>query len=288
VIRVHRDPTEPPALAAARASKLPTLEKKVANGQKLLDDDFEGYGAPEVKEALYRMHHHKCCYCEKRIEKDNEDVEHFRPKRKANRTPGSRARSGYWWLALTWENLFFSCRQCNTKKGFKFPLRLQSGLLSPPIANAPVPVESPLEWHLLIHPAREQGIWHIEFRREVYGDRPSWRPCRRHQSIKGACTIRHLRLDRESLIEEYDRHVRKFIEPLLEPVRAALKRQDKEALWYSFQKARANIFAPEEPFLGLAYDVVRWFLPEEALAKVDKRLKWPSPDELPLQSRMRR
>jgi uncharacterized protein (TIGR02646 family) len=291
VIRIHRDPTEPRALAAARASKLADLAKKVATGEKLLDADFDGYGAAEVKDALYKMHHRKCCYCEKRIEKENEDVEHFRPKRRANRVPGSRDRSGYWWLAFTWENLLFSCRQCNTKKGFKFPLRLQSGVLSSPVvlnASAPAPAASVIEWPLLIHPAHEQGISHIQFQREVYGNRPSWRPCRRDQSVKGACTIRHLRLDREALIEKYDRHVKRFIEPLLEPVREALKRQDRRALWSSFHKARWNIFTHEEEFLGLAYDAVRFFVPDEDLAKVNKDLRWPTADEIPLQPRTMR
>lgn len=285
MIRVHRDPIEPAALSTARSAKLASLVRKAADGEKLSDDDFEGYGSPEVKDALYRMHHHKCCYCEKRIEKDNEDVEHFRPKRRANRSPGSRDRSGYWWLAFTWDNLLLSCRQCNTKKGFKFPLRLGSGVLSPPATGASTASVSVIEWPIFIHPAREQGISHIEFRRELFGDRPSWRPCRRGQSIKGAYTIRHLKLDREALIEEYDRHVRRFIEPLLRPVQEALRSQDQRALWASFHKARANIFARGEPFLGLAYDAVRFFVPDEDLARVSPRLRWPSPEEIPLQPR---
>lgn len=96
MIRVRREAPEPSSLGAARAEKLPEIERKLESGEKLLDDDFVGYGAPEVKDVLYEMHHRKCCYCEKRVEKENEDVEHFRPKRKANRVPGSKARSGYW------------------------------------------------------------------------------------------------------------------------------------------------------------------------------------------------
>lgn len=40
----------------------------------------------------------KCCYCEAKIAHPYNDVEHVRPKARADRRPGSVATHGYWWL----------------------------------------------------------------------------------------------------------------------------------------------------------------------------------------------
>src|SRR5688572_2329189 len=97
---------------AAAALKLPLLARKVADAEKLLEADFEGYGQIEIKEPMFKAQGRKCCYCEQRCALENNDVEHFRPKRRANRVPGLRDRGGYWWLTFAWDNLLFSCRQC--------------------------------------------------------------------------------------------------------------------------------------------------------------------------------
>ena len=68
------------------------------------------------------MQHKKCCYCERKREKNREsDIEHFRPK--ADVTEADAAHMGYWWLAYDWDNLFFSCRYCNQQfKRNHFPI----------------------------------------------------------------------------------------------------------------------------------------------------------------------
>lgn len=282
MIQIRRPTAEPADLTVARAAKLLVLTKKVVDKQPFADKDFEGYGAPAVKRALYEMQHHKCCYCEKSPEKEYEDVEHFRPKKKANRGPGSEEKGGYWWLALTWDNLFFCCQQCNKKKGTRFPLRYGSALLAPPSASTDSEQSSSIEWPLLLHPSREQGLLHIEFRREEYGVRVLWRPRCRDRSVRGAFTIWVLELDREGLLEAYERHVRD-VEREIAPVREAIAKDDRRALWAAFHRARKNLFAPARHFIGLSYDAVRFFVPDSDLRRVDARLRWPVPDEIPVE-----
>ncbi len=62
----------------------------------------------DVKNNLKKLYNNKCCYCENKIELG--EVEHFRPKEK------------YYWLAYSWDNLLYSCKQCNVNKSNKFEL----------------------------------------------------------------------------------------------------------------------------------------------------------------------
>lgn len=101
-------PSEPEPLRSTRLAKLEAARQAVVEGKAI---DFSGYGG-ETKTALFNAQHRKCAYCEKPEEQAKyRDAEHFRPK------------SLYWWLAWTWENLLFSCMDCNREhKGEEFPL----------------------------------------------------------------------------------------------------------------------------------------------------------------------
>ncbi len=78
------------------------------------------YKKGDVIVALLDMQYRKCCYCEKSL-KDNErtenEVEHFIPRNALKDEYGSVQ----WHLANMWENLLFSCRTCNSRKGIKPP-----------------------------------------------------------------------------------------------------------------------------------------------------------------------
>lgn len=74
----------------------------------------------KVKAFLYQYQHGKCCYCERKRDKREMDVEHFRPKAEVKK---NKNHQGYWWLAYEWDNLLLSCKTCNTKKGTQFPLQ---------------------------------------------------------------------------------------------------------------------------------------------------------------------
>lgn len=70
---------------------------------------FTQYKGYDVTQALSRLFHNKCAYCESDLG-DAMDVEHFRPK---GGVTGVKAHKGYWWLAHRWTNLLPSCAACN-------------------------------------------------------------------------------------------------------------------------------------------------------------------------------
>ena len=118
MIRIVRDrldetgkPIRPDAawFALAATSKAQALQDGA--GHQIL---ASVYTADAVRQALEKLFHDKCAYCEgKSIGQADWDVEHFRPK-------GSVAERddhpGYYWLAYEWENLYPSCKHCNQKR----------------------------------------------------------------------------------------------------------------------------------------------------------------------------
>ena len=98
----------------------------------------------QQKEALLRIFHEKCGYCESLITNNQPgDVEHFRPKGRVTDEHGKIVLKqfkngttlnhfGYFWLAYERENLFPACSACNRPtnlfgekygKWDKFPVR---------------------------------------------------------------------------------------------------------------------------------------------------------------------
>jgi uncharacterized protein (TIGR02646 family) len=94
-----RETTHEYRLKIITNKKYPTTgnEKENANSR---------YKQKDVKSALELRYHHKCAYCEQKVE--SYDVEHYRPKKI------------YYWLAYSWDNLLFCCEKCNQKKSAHF------------------------------------------------------------------------------------------------------------------------------------------------------------------------
>lgn len=137
MIVVKKSP-EPPSLAkarqwmekqvnAARSSGLSIelLKKsaKLKNPPGVLEIRLDDalYKPPEAKARLILDHHGKCAYCETRfMDTAGGDVEHFRPKKGFNEFDrssssglGPRTKLGYFFLAYTWENHLWACKECN-------------------------------------------------------------------------------------------------------------------------------------------------------------------------------
>lgn len=181
MIRIRKPAEAPKKLAVdgkAETEKNKQLYKQFEDEYKTGERKFEFkasvYGHKSVKDALKKAQHHKCCFCEKKTESG--DVEHFRPK------------SGYYWLAYEWDNLFYCCPKCN--RSFK------RNLFS--LADDSKRAESHLdniddEEALLIHPAKENPEELIEFigihPKAVNGNR------------KGSVTIEKTGIDRPFLNE---------------------------------------------------------------------------------------
>lgn len=108
------------------------------------------YRADDVRNQLLSDQHNKCVYCESKITKSYNDVEHYRPK------------SSYYWLGHTWENLLYSCPICNrTYKKNLFPLKNPTKKVTTP--GLPITQETPL----IINPANVDPSLHIKFRRHM-------------------------------------------------------------------------------------------------------------------------
>jgi len=67
----------------------------------------------ELKEALKRVSHGKCWYCESTDIRSDNAVDHFRPKNAVAECPD---HGGYWWLAFDWKNYRFCCTFCNCRR----------------------------------------------------------------------------------------------------------------------------------------------------------------------------
>ncbi len=105
------------------------------------------YKADDVRDQLLEDQHYKCAYCESRITREYNDVEHYRPK------------SIYYWLGHDWNNLFYSCDLCNrTYKKTNFPLKNEANRVT-------VPGSTDVEEPLVINPAFEEPTEHIRFNR---------------------------------------------------------------------------------------------------------------------------
>lgn len=112
----------PPTLRADRAAGKKTDEhrEKRAHDPEC-DLDFPGHwNNPDVRGALFAMQGWVCAYCQRDLDGDGGDVDHFRPKN------GSRhvGHDGYWWLAYRFDNYLLACRRCNEHvKQEQFPVR---------------------------------------------------------------------------------------------------------------------------------------------------------------------
>lgn len=257
MIRLSRDAPEPLELEQARERHLARLRQLIKDtGKDPSSDEIHGYKAGCLAKRLWEAQHQKCCYCEKKIECGNEDVEHFRPKARADRSPGCPDTHGYWWLAYTWDNLLFSCRQCNNKpaKGDRFPLEAGSQALKPE------QLPPGKEQALLIHPLFVDPLEHIEFKPITMHRKERWRPTPRNGSQLGKWTIDVCDLNR--LEERYTDHVNKHIRPNVEELRKALADGEPKRSWRIFNTIQRNWLGPQSEFTALSLDALRYLLPD--------------------------
>lgn len=243
---------EPAALAAFRAERLPAAEAEMRLVGRV---DFRGYDL--VKPDLFRMQHNKCCYCEKLEEQAKyRDVEHYRPK------------SLYWWLTWTWENLLFSCIDCNREhKRNQFPVVDEAARWTD--ATAQAASERPL----VIDPSEPAGdpLVHIRFQRGRVHGKERWTPY--GLTDRGRATIEVCGLDRPGLLDLYGSHVNDLVRPRIEPVLGAVGRDDRKGTFLAWDTARRALMSPTRAFRALSYDAMAVLVP----AKTRDRYQLPHP-----------
>ena len=151
--------------------------------------DSKVYAHDSVKEQMMKDQHGKCAYCEQYKNGDFGCVEHYRPK---GGFGSPLQKPGYYWLAYEWQNLLFSCSECNTSyKRNLFPLVNEN---SRNIEHRDISNEEPA----IINPATTDPGEHIEFSEFII--RPKL--IDGQESLQGKTTIGVFRLnDRKDLKE---------------------------------------------------------------------------------------
>lgn len=243
---------EPPQLPATREERLAKARLAREDGRPI---EFRDHDL--VKPELADMQHNKCCYCEKREEQAKyRDVEHYRPK------------STYWWLAWTWENLLFSCIDCNREhKRDQFPLLPDDQAL---LAEQLPPGE---ERPLIIDPSRDDPMPHIEFRRETVQKIERWRPY--GLTDRGRTTIQACGLDRPGLIDLYKDHVNHTVRPKLAPFLSLLAQSEATQIVRAWSTVCRGLLGAERPFRALSHDAMKILVPQGALERYHLTLPRP-------------
>ncbi len=127
MIRVIR--IEKPAVLKNKAA-IWKREIRLARTEAARKTAQDKYKHDEIKQALVKMFHGKCAYCESEIMHiDYGHTEHFKPK----------SIPAYYRLAVDWNNLLLACGRCNgaENKGTKFPLADKGGPLVNPVNEYP-------------------------------------------------------------------------------------------------------------------------------------------------------
>lgn len=155
--------------------------------------DNKVFAHKTVKEQMMEDQHRKCAYCEQYKNGDFGCVEHYRPKGGYDLGAGTPLQQpGYYWLAYDWQNLLFSCSECNTSyKRNHFPLVNENAR---DIEHRDITNEEPA----IINPVTTDPGDHIEFSEFII--RPKM--IDGQESIQGKTTIGVFRLnDRKDLKE---------------------------------------------------------------------------------------
>lgn len=183
-------------------------QRAQSNPPTLISDDFKKsvYSSNSVRDALGKVQHWKCSFCEKPLERSYANVEHLRPKTRARSLGGTR-RMGYWWLAFRWEHLLLACPNCNNPKSDYWPLEDGN-----PVEPELVPGRDAChEANLFVDPTQENPEEHIEW--VFLADQP---PLPARLTARGEATLRILKLrEREQLAVAWARHYNRVVVPLI-------------------------------------------------------------------------
>lgn len=253
MIRILRT-EEPKELATIKANQLAFLRTL---SRDPVSQEISG-AYREVAEQLVSMQHHKCCYCERRVTKSYNDVEHYRPKGSANRHPGCKLTHGYWWLSFTWLNLLYSCPSCNrSEKNDLFPLAEKSISLTAEVE--PPGSEVPL---LLDPTSHENPTQHVQY---VYQEDPEtkishWFAEPRNDSEFGAYTIYVCGLNRKELLTLRDYHYKTVILPQVKALKKQIEIKNHDGLSCEFDRA-LEMCQPYAEYSLLTYDAFFYLIP---------------------------
>jgi uncharacterized protein (TIGR02646 family) len=280
--------TKPDVLTKSENKSSNETERSIAfhsapnyDGKKSFD--FSEYRKPEIKEALRKLSSEKCAYCESTfLHTYPGDVEHFRPKGEITEA-GPNQKPGYYWLASDWDNLLFSCRNCNQqlshnmfgengkiKKGKmnQFPLSDSSKYVRQHDNANGIEDEEP--YRLLLNPYKDNPENHLEYGAE--GTIRAKKDAEGNESPKGKTSIDVYVLQRVELVKCREKHLIS-IQAQIERVSEALENFNDEVKNQNDVKIKKfesvlnreldclrNFLKKNEPYLGLTRQIVGDFL----------------------------
>jgi len=188
------------ALTAANCARYDVDSRSYRDGREKFAFSSRVYGSSNIKNALKKAQHNKCCYCEAVFKANYAgDVDHYRPKG-AIGSGKTKIRPGYYWLAYLWGNLYYACADCNQyRKRAAFPLADESGRALDHHAN--IARERPL---ILDPGGARNPRGHIKFKIDV----PMG------ITDAGRTTVDQIKLDREALCTSRRKHF-KLLDALL-------------------------------------------------------------------------
>jgi hypothetical protein len=253
-------------------------------GRPKTSKEFKGYDTSGVRERLLSSQVFRCAYCEISIDDAGYPIEHFRPKTRADnvdwsvvqeppsdhgeffkwfdrwladdreRLSWAQDHDRYWWLAWSWENLFYSCSACNTAyKGTKFPLEPGSSRLDE-MAQPPAS-----EGALLIDPSTVDPLDHIRFapdRSDGWGPIPL--------TDQGRWTIAVLSLHKRQGLRTHWKRCANQIkhDPDFTAALDAISQRKDDAVPAPWSRALARLLHANSDFLALRWCVFNHYVPE--------------------------
>lgn len=157
--------------------------------------DDNGTKWTSIKTELWALGCCKCWYSEASLQRDQGEVEHFRPKKKV----ATVAHSGYWWRAFDWKNFRIAHPTVNKRitnyltgkksgKGTYFPLRNETN-------RASVEADELNEEPALLDPANKDDIGLICFDSSNGKPIPRYKPSEeawRYKRAKDSIDYYHL------------------------------------------------------------------------------------------------
>lgn len=209
--------------------------------QKRYDWPFNREIDKELKKYLHEAFHGKCGYCEIKIElPDLGRVDRYRPNNGV-RDQNEYYEDLYWWLTFEWDNLVYSCKECNQFKGNYFPIKGRRAL------NENDDYVS--EHRMLLNPYLDEPENHLRYEYNGHGRIDAL-------TEEGNQTIELLRLNRTDLIEGRKRARKELLDEVESLINGS--RVENETL----KRHLANIYELEDSGIEfLSYK--RWVLLSE-------------------------
>ncbi len=177
--------------------------------------------------ALAKASESKCWYCEKREDRSDKPVDHFRPK---GRVHGANGHPGYWWKAFDWRNLRLSCTYCNSRRR-----DVETGHIGGKQDYFPV-IEPPPRQHAegdpedrpeLLDPLVDEDTKQLTFLTNGF-PAPANEDVTSESNARARCSIKLYHLDHSSLVRER-KQIAMDIRELVKEGQKAVANGDREA-----------------------------------------------------------